>query len=147
MSAVALAPWVCHLTARGKGAASSLLSPQNYARGPTLQPFLRCSGRAVRSGHRLVGEESELELPLRMASNSLSIILDLGLDLLGLLSPLHSREASLCSLTTSLTASCNSPRLNCNGTFQCHSINEPATPRSRSSDRSGGGCADHGVSS
>ena len=72
--------------------------------------------------------------PARSAPSSTS-----GHELLELPSPVHSRETSLSSLTTSLTASCHSPRLICNGTFQCRSINEPANPRGRSSDRSGHG--------
>ena len=47
-------------------------------------------------------------------------------------------HTSLPSLTTSLIINCISARLNCNGTFQCRSINESANPRRRSSDESGG---------
>ena len=65
----------------------------------------------------------------------------------GLLGPVHSYETSLPSLTTSLIINCISARLNCNGTFQCRSINESANPRSRSSDESGRGRAARGVSS
>ena len=86
-------------------------------------------------------------MPLREASSSLSIDLDLDHELLGLLGPVHSYETSLPSLTTSLIINCISARLNCNGTFQCRSINESANPRSRSSDESGRGRAARGVSS
>ena len=60
---------------------------------------------------------------------------------------LPSYETSLPSLATSLIINCISARLNCNGTFQCRSINESANPRSRSSEESGRGRAARGVSS
>ena len=75
----------------------------------------------------------------REAPYSLSIIIDLGRELLGLLGPVHSYETSLPSLTTSLIINCISARLNCNGTFQCRSINERPHPRIRLSDEPGRG--------
>ena len=73
------------------------------------------------------------------ARSAFSTILDLVHELLELPNPVHSRETSLSSLNTPLTASCHSSRLICNGTFQCRSINEPANPQDRSSGRSGQG--------
>ena len=86
--------------------------------------------------HRCRRRRDRVGIASREAPYSLSIIIDLGLELLGLLSPVHSYETSLPSLTTSLIINCISARLNCNGTFQCRSINERANPRSRSSDES-----------
>lgn len=86
--------------------------------------------------HRCRRRRDRVGIASREAPYSLSIIIDLGPELLGLLSPVHSYETSLPSLTTSLIINCISARLNCNGTFQCRSINERANPRSRSSDES-----------
>ena len=117
---------------------SSLVRAHSFLTGGTAteQGWHRCRRRRDRVG-----------IASREAPYSLSIIVDLGRELLGLLGPVHSYETSLPSLTTSLIINCISARLNCNGTFQCRSINESANPRSRSSDESGRGRAARGVSS
>ena len=117
---------------------SSLVRAHSFLTGGTAteQGWHRCRRRRDRVG-----------IASREAPYSLSIIIDLGRELLGLLGPVHSYETSLPSLTTSLIINCISARLNCNGTFQCRSINESANPRSRSSDESGRGRAARGVSS
>ena len=63
---------------------------------------------------------------------SFSTIRDLGHELLELLSPVHSRETSLSSITTSLSASCHSPRLT---DLQWH-FSVPLDQRARQSPRS-----------
>ena len=80
----------------------------------------------------------------REAPCSSSIILDLGHEGLGLLSSIHSHKTSLLSFTASLTANCTSRRPNCTGTFQCHSNNEHAISRDRSSDKLGRGSRSSG---
>ena len=111
---------------------SSLVRAHSFPAGRTAieQGWYRCCRRRDRVG-----------IASREAPYWLSIIIDLGRELLGLLSPVHSYEISLPSLTTSLIINCISARLNRNGTFQCRSINESANPRSRSSDESGRGRA------
>ena len=102
-------------------------------------------GTATEQGwHRCRRRRDRVGIASREAPYSLSIIIDLGRELLGLLGPEHSYETSLPSLTTSLIINCISARLNCTGTSQCRSINEPANPRSRSSDESGRGSRDSG---
>lgn len=95
---------------------SSLVRAHSFLTGGTAteQGWHRCRRRRDRVG-----------IASREAPYSLSIIIDLGRELLGLLGPVHSYETSLPSLTTSLIINCISARLNCNGTFQCRSINEP----------------------
>ena len=117
---------------------SSLVRAHSFLTGGTAteQGWHRCRRRRDRVG-----------IASREAPYSLSITIDLGRELLGLLGPVHSYETSLPSLTTSLIINCISARLNCNGTFQCRSINESANPRSRSSDELGRGRAARGVSS
>ena len=84
-------------------------------------------------------------LPLREAPCSSSIIIDLGHGgLEELLSSIHSHKTPLLSFTASLTANCISRRPNCTGTFQCHSNNEHAIPRDRSSDKLGRGSRSSG---
>ena len=102
-------------------------------------------GTATEQGwHRCRRRRNRVRIASREASYSLSIIVNLGREILGLLSPVHWYETSLPSLTTSLILNCISARLNCTGTSQCRSINEPANPRSRSSDESGRGSRDSG---
>ena len=114
---------------------SSLVRAHSFLTGGTAteQGWHRCRRRRDRVG-----------IASREAPYSLSIIIDLGRELLGLLGPEHSYETSLPSLTTSLIINCISARLNCNGTFQCRSINESANPRSRSSEESGRGSRSSG---
>ena len=83
-------------------------------------------------------------MPLREASSSLSIDLDLDHELLELLSPEHSHGTSLSSLTASPVTNCRSSRPNYTGTFQCHSTSERANFRDRSSDGSGRGSRSSG---
>ena len=83
-------------------------------------------------------------LPLREAPCSSSIIIDLGHEGLELLSSIHSHKTPLLSFTAPLTANCISRRPNCTGTFQCHSNNEHAIPRDRSSDKLGRGSRSSG---
>ena len=83
-------------------------------------------------------------MPLREASSSLSIDLDLDHELLELLSPEHSHGTSLSSLTASPVTNCRSSRPNYTGTFQCHSTSEDANFRDRSSDGSGRGSRSSG---
>ena len=83
-------------------------------------------------------------MPLREASSSLSIDLDLDHELLELLSPEHSHGTSLSSLTASPVTNCRSSRPNYTGTFQCHSPSEDANFRDRSSDGSGRGSRSSG---
>jgi hypothetical protein len=83
-------------------------------------------------------------LPLREASSSLSIDLDLDHELLELLSPEHSHGTSLSSLTASPVTNCRSSRPNYTGTFQCHSTSEDANFRDRASDGSGRGSRSSG---
>ena len=101
-----------------------------------FRSFHRCSVPCPAGWHRCRRRRDRVGIASREAPYSLSIIIDRGPELLGLLSPVHSYETSLPSLTTSLIINCISARLNCNGTFQCRSINERANPRSRSSDES-----------
>ena len=83
-------------------------------------------------------------MPLREASSSLSIDLDLDHELMELLSPEHSHGTSLSSLTASPVTNCRSSRPNYTGTFQCHSTSERANFRDRSSDGSGRGSRSSG---
>ena len=97
-------------------------------------------GTATEQGwHRCRRRRNRVRIASREASYSLSIIVNLGREILGLLSPVHWYETSLPSLTTSLIINCVSERPNCTGTFQCRSMNEHATPRSLSSEESGRG--------
>ena len=89
--------------------------------------------------HRPVDDETKPELPLREASSSLSIDLDLDHELLELLSPEHSHGTSISSLTASPVTNCRSSRPNYTGTFQCHSTSERANFRDRSLDGPGRG--------
>ena len=93
-----------------------------------LAPFRssrRCSVLCPATRHRCRRRRDRVGSASREAPYSLSIIIDLGREILGLLSPVHGHETSLPSLTTPLILNCISARQNCNGTFQCRSINEP----------------------
>ena len=87
---------------------SSLVRAHSFLTGgiATEQGWHRCRRRKDR-----VGNAS------REAPYSLSSTIDLGRELLGLLSPVHSYETSLPSLTTSLIIGCISARLNAMALF------------------------------
>ena len=115
---------------------------------PCLCSFYRSTDHSTSFHHRPVDEETKPELPLREASGSLSIDLNLDHEPWKLLSSTPSRETSLPSLPTSLTVNCELlTTLICNGAFQRRSINEAPNPRGRPSDGSRGGRAARGVSS
>ena len=57
---------------------------------------------------------------------------------------IFAQNVALLSFTASLTAKCISRRPNCTDTFQCHSNNEHAIPRDRSSDKLGRGSRSSG---
>ena len=116
---------------------SSLVRAHSFLTGGTAteQGWHRCRRRRDRVG-----------IASREAPYSLSIIIDLGREILGLLSPVHRHETSLPSLTTPLILNCISARQNCNGTFQCRSINEPHQPPKSVVGRVRTGFAQLGVS-
>ena len=99
---------------------------------------------ALARGRSPVDDETKPELPLREASSSRSIDLDLDHELMGLLSPEHSHGTSLSSLTASPVTNSRSSRPNYTGTFQCHSTSERANFRDRSSGGSGRGSRSSG---
>ena len=103
-------------------------------------------GTATEQGwHRCRRRRDRVGVASREAPYSLSITIDLGRELLWLLSPVYSYEASLPSLTTSLIINCISARLNCNGTFSAaRSTRAPIPEVDRRTRR--GGVAQLGVS-
>ena len=105
-------------------------------------------GTATEQGrHRCRRRRDRVGITSREAPYSLSIIIDLGRELLGLLSPVHSYETSLPSLTTSLIINCTSARLNAMALFSAaRSTRAPIPEVDRRTSRGGVGAA-RGVSS
>ena len=86
---------------------STRRSPGTNSHSPArLCPSSRCTEPITSFRYRLVDDETKPDLPLREASGSLSINLNLDHEPRELLSSTPSRETSLPSLPTSLTVNC-----------------------------------------
>ena len=103
----------------------TLTPPVKFARilssqggGATEQGWHRCRRRRDRVG-----------VASRETPYSLSITIDLGRELLGLLSPVHSYETSLPSLTKPLIINCISVRLNAMALFSAARSTRAPTPQ------------------
>ena len=81
-----------------------------HCANPRSEPFRRSFHRSTEAitsfRYRLVDDETKPDLPLREASGSLSIDINLDHEPRKLLSSTPSRETSLPSLPTSLTVNC-----------------------------------------